>query len=173
MKQHTTPTVIVCERATTLERVTLGSGTYDEDWIQRFCFESPNLLPVEELEPTFAGMIPICKELATKSGSVELVYLNEYGFITIGECKLWRNPEARRKVVGYLPAHVTILHLFVITLHSVRHVGKRALDGLIAVILYNYYSYRTLELASDICLTNITRWHAICCSYVVTDFLNI
>lgn len=100
MKQHTSPTVIVGNHATTLEKVPLGAGTYDEDWIQRICFENPTLLPVEELEPTFGGMIPICRELPTKSGSVDLIYLNEYGFITIGECKLWRNPEARRKVVG-------------------------------------------------------------------------
>lgn len=100
VKQHTAPSVIVGDRATTLERIPLGSGTYDEDWIQRICFGNPTLLPVEELEPTFGGMIPICRELPTKSGSVDLVYLNEYGFITIGECKLWRNPEARRKVVG-------------------------------------------------------------------------
>lgn len=100
MKQHTTPVVIIGDHATTLERISLGSGAYDENWIQRICFENPNLLPVEELEPTFGGMIPICRELTTKSGSVDLVYLNEYGFITIGECKLWRNPEARRKVIG-------------------------------------------------------------------------
>ncbi|MBR9976610.1 MAG: hypothetical protein KFH87_00860 [Bacteroidetes bacterium] len=104
MKQHTTPAIIIGNQATTLERVPLVSGsdtgTYDEDWIQRICFENPTLLPVEELEPTFAGMIPICRELPTKSGSVDLMYLNEYGFITIGECMLWRNPEARRKVVG-------------------------------------------------------------------------
>lgn len=100
MKQHTTPSVIIGDHATTLERVSLGSGAYDEDWIQRICYENPTLLPIEELEPTFGGMIPICRELPTKSGSVDLVYLNEYGFITVGECKLWRNPEARRKVVG-------------------------------------------------------------------------
>jgi hypothetical protein len=84
MKQHTTPSVFVGNHATTLEKVPLGVGTYDEDWIQRICFENPTLLPVEELEPTFGGMIPICRELPTKSGSVDLVYLNEYGFITVG-----------------------------------------------------------------------------------------
>lgn len=102
MKQHTTPAIIRGDHATTLEKVPLGSGTYSEDWIQRICFENPTLLPVEELEPTFEGMIPICRELSTKSGSADLVYLNEYGFITIGECKLWRNPEARRRVVGQI-----------------------------------------------------------------------
>ena len=31
---------------------------------------------------------------------IDLIYLNDSGFITIWECKLWRNPEARRKVIG-------------------------------------------------------------------------
>jgi len=47
-------------------------------------------------------MIPICRELSTKSGFIDLLYINEFGFITIGECKLWRNPEARRKVIGQI-----------------------------------------------------------------------
>ena len=47
-------------------------------------------------------MIPICRELATESGYADLLYINADGFITIGECKLWRNPEARRKVVGQI-----------------------------------------------------------------------
>ena len=102
MKQHTSPVIIADKEILTLEKVSLNSKSYNENWIQDICFRSPNLLPVEELEPTFGGMIPICRELSTESGSIDLVYVNEYGFITIGECKLWRNPEARRKVVGQI-----------------------------------------------------------------------
>ena len=80
----------------------MESTSYNEDWIQNLCFNNPNLLPVSELEPVFDGLIPICKELATKAGYVDLIYINEDGFITIGECKLWRNPEAHRKVVGQI-----------------------------------------------------------------------
>ena len=102
MKQHTSPVIIKNDKISTLEKISLGSKLYDEDWIQDICFRSPNLLPVGEIEPTFGGMIPICRELSVDSGSVDLVYINEYGFITIGECKLWRNPEARRKVIGQI-----------------------------------------------------------------------
>jgi len=102
MKQFTSPVIITDKTILTLEKVSLNSKSYNENWIQDICFRSPNLLPVEELEPTFGGMIPICRELSTESGSIDLVYVNEYGFITIGECKLWRNPEARRKVVGQI-----------------------------------------------------------------------
>ncbi len=102
MKQHSTPIIIKNRKAQTLERVSLNSASYNEDWIQQLCFNNPTLLPVEEIEPIFGGMIPICRELTTESGNADLIYINEYGLITIGECKLWRNPEARRKAVGQI-----------------------------------------------------------------------
>ena len=100
MKQHSNPIIIQDGIVQSLEKLSLGSSEYNESWIQKLCFENPTLLPLNEIEPTFGGMIPICRELSTKSGYVDLIYLNDSGFITIGECKLWRNPEARRKAVG-------------------------------------------------------------------------
>jgi len=102
MKQHTTPVIIRNDKAEILKKVSLDSNFYNENWIQKICFETPSLLPIEEIEPSFNGMIPVCRELSTASGFVDLIYINEYGFITIGECKLWRNPEARRKVIGQI-----------------------------------------------------------------------
>ncbi|WP_430973279.1 hypothetical protein [Sunxiuqinia rutila] len=102
MKQHTTPIIISDSGIQKLDRISLNSKVYNEDWIQEICFQSPNLLPFEEIEPIFNGMIPICRELLVESGSVDLIFINESGFITIGECKLWRNPEARRKVIGQI-----------------------------------------------------------------------
>lgn len=102
MKQHTTPIIISENEIQKLDKIPLNSKIYNEDWIKDICFRSPNLLPLEEIEPVFNGMIPICRELFVESGSVDLVFINESGFITIGECKLWRNPEARRKVIGQI-----------------------------------------------------------------------
>lgn len=102
MKQHTTPILLKNNIVETLEKVHLNTSLYDENWIQNICFQNPQILPFDELEPTFIGMIPICRELSTDSGFIDLIYINEYGFITIGECKLWRNPEARRKVIGQI-----------------------------------------------------------------------
>lgn len=100
MKQHTTPLLVRAKNAVRLERLSLHTGHYDESWLQNLCYYNPTLLPIEEIEPSFAGIVPICRELQTESGACDLIYLNEDGFITIGECKLWRNPEARRQVVG-------------------------------------------------------------------------
>ena len=102
MKQHTTPLIIQGEQSTYLKKISLRDKSYNEDWIQQLCYDHPNSLPINEFEPSFANNISICRELTTPSGSCDLIYLNENGFITIGECKLWRNPEARRKVVGQI-----------------------------------------------------------------------
>jgi len=102
MKQHSTPVIIKGEKSVSLKKIPLQSTSYNEDWIQDLCFKHPNLLPFEELEASFEGMIPICRELTTESGNADLLFINENGFITIGECKLWRNPDARRKVVGQI-----------------------------------------------------------------------
>jgi hypothetical protein len=102
VKQHVTPVVVDGDKSIRLEKLNLKESSYDEQWIQRICFENPSILPVDEIEPSFGGIVSICKELVTDSGPCDLVYLNANGFITIAECKLWRNPEARRKAVGQI-----------------------------------------------------------------------
>ena len=84
MKQHTTPVVIEGKKTHSLKRVSFDSKDFNESWIQEICFENTGIIPFDEIEPTFEGMIPICRELSTKAGFVDLIYLNEYGFIAIG-----------------------------------------------------------------------------------------
>lgn len=38
--------------------------------------------------------------MRTEAGPIDALFANEHGLLTILECKLWRNPEARREVVG-------------------------------------------------------------------------
>ena len=102
MKQHTLPVKITDGKIEYLSKVSLGSREYDEAWVQDICYTNPGILPIAEIEQTFRDMSPICKELGSPSGSMDLVFVNEYGFIAIGECKLWRNPEARRKVIAQI-----------------------------------------------------------------------
>jgi len=65
-------------------------------------FDNPNLLPVDEIEPAFSPLIPVSRELPTPSGPLDLLFINPSGMLTLVECKLYRNPEARRKVVGQI-----------------------------------------------------------------------
>ena len=102
MKQHSTPISIIKNKAEKLEKIDLKSSEYNEAWLQYLAYTYPNLIPVEEIEQIFTGMVPICRELPTDSGPADLIYINEFGYITIAECKLWRNPEARRKVIGQI-----------------------------------------------------------------------
>ena len=74
-------------------------GGYDEGWLQSLLFETPEILPVGEFDQAFAPPTPLCRELPTAAGPIDLVYMSEQGRLSIVECKLWRNPEARREVM--------------------------------------------------------------------------
>lgn len=47
-------------------------------------------------------MIPVCRELSTPVGGIDVLYVTPQGRLAVVEAKLWRNPEARRKVVGQI-----------------------------------------------------------------------
>jgi hypothetical protein len=78
------------------------SGAYSEGWLQRLIHRHPNLLPIDQIEPALIPLIPVCLELPTPSGSVDNLFVTPDGELVLVECKLWRNPEARRKVVGQI-----------------------------------------------------------------------
>ena len=79
-----------------------GSTThrYDEAWLQRLIQTHPALLPIEALEPGLFDVVPICLELPVPSGYVDNLMITPEGGIVLVEAKLWRNPEARREVIG-------------------------------------------------------------------------
>jgi hypothetical protein len=77
-----------------------GAPQYDEDWIQNLIHQYPDLLPVRELEPAFHPIYPVCRELRLNAGFLDNLFVSENGGLVLVECKLWRNPEARREVIG-------------------------------------------------------------------------
>jgi hypothetical protein len=89
-----------------LERVPLtgasGTSAYNEDWLQDLLYKHPESLPVVEINPAFSGLIPICREMQTPAGPIDVLYATREGRIAVLEAKLWRNPEARRKVIGQI-----------------------------------------------------------------------
>jgi len=99
-RQEGVPLVVRGKETTRLHRVPLEERTFDEEWLQQLLFDHPALLPIEEIEPIFAGARPIVRELQTEAGRLDLLYMNPSGFLTIAETKLWRNPEARREAVA-------------------------------------------------------------------------
>ena len=72
-------------------------GSYDEAWLRDLIFAHPRSLPIEEVEPVLAEVRAICTELPTPAGPADLLLLTASGGLVLIECKLWRNPEARRR----------------------------------------------------------------------------
>lgn len=89
------------EPARRAERLAFGETSgRNEAWLRDILFKHPELLPIREIDPTYGPLIPLCTELRTEAGSLDLAFINPHGRLTLVECKLWRNPEARRKVVA-------------------------------------------------------------------------
>ena len=42
-----------------------GLAGYDENWLQRLLFETPEVLPIGEIDPAFTSAVPLCRELPT------------------------------------------------------------------------------------------------------------
>lgn len=100
-----TPVRIADGTSIPLARIRLQSTPnfpYDERWLQNFLFDNPGAIPIEDIDNTFAGMIPVCCELNTAAGPLDILYVTPHGKLVIVEVKLWRNPEARRKVVAQI-----------------------------------------------------------------------
>ena len=103
--QHAPILYLTAKGGTPLERVSLfrEAGTnYDENWLQQLVFGHPECLPLQELDPAYGDLIPVCREMNTGAGPVDIVFINKSGMLTLVECKLWRNPEARREVIGQI-----------------------------------------------------------------------
>ena len=93
--QYGTP-VIVNDDSTVkvLERISLSGdvSSYDEKYIQDLAFKNPSCLPIAEIERSYEGLIPVCCELNTPAGPLDVLYVTPKGRLVILEAKLWRNP---------------------------------------------------------------------------------
>jgi hypothetical protein len=98
-RQYCTPMVVQAGKAVGLQRVKFTERTIKEGWLQKLLLAHPELIPVEEIEPAFAPLVPVAMEIPTKAGEMDLLFVNPQGYPTLVETKLWRNPEARRQVV--------------------------------------------------------------------------
>ncbi|ELB2156892.1 DUF4268 domain-containing protein [Vibrio parahaemolyticus] len=84
-----------------LERISFERG-FTESWLQQRLFENPQSLPFGEIDPAYQTVCPLCMEMNTGAGPIDIVYVTPQGRLVIVETKLWRNPEARRKVIGQI-----------------------------------------------------------------------
>lgn len=92
------------------ERIYIGDVKHkDEAWLRDTLFDNPEILPLDDIDAAFGPLIPVCKELRTDAGPIDAVFINDRGRLTIVECKLWKNPQARREVVAQTLHYVSAL----------------------------------------------------------------
>ena len=86
-----------------------GPDSIDEAALQGILFRYADILPLGEIDPAYRNSVPVCMELGTRAGSADALYLTPTGRIVLAEFKLWRNPEARREVVGQILDYARVL----------------------------------------------------------------
>jgi hypothetical protein len=104
-RQHCAPVLLSASAgALPLTRLSLQSGrdAVSEADIQELVHAHPGCLPIAEIDPMFSGPVPICTELNTPAGPIDIFMVTPSGLPVLVECKLWRNPEGRRQVVGQI-----------------------------------------------------------------------
>ena len=105
-RQHCAPLLVEAGQrdAVALQPLSFSAGdlAFSEADIQAFVHAHPTSLPISEIDPMFVGAIPICTELNTPAGPIDNFMVTPSGLPVLIECKLWRNPEGRREVVGQI-----------------------------------------------------------------------
>lgn len=103
-RQHSAPLLLTTSGAVPLRSLSqlAGEEAVSESDIQALVHSHPGSLPISEIDPMFVGAIPICRELNTSAGPIDNFLVTPSGLPVLVECKLWRNPEGRREVVGQI-----------------------------------------------------------------------
>jgi uncharacterized protein YlzI (FlbEa/FlbD family) len=96
------PVIISKKGASRPRQVSFTKKLFDEEWIQELIAANPETLPIDDIDPVFCPLICIGREVETDAGYIDNLYISPEGYLTIVETKLWRNPEARREVVGQI-----------------------------------------------------------------------
>ncbi|MBN9216514.1 MAG: hypothetical protein J0I79_01045 [Mesorhizobium sp.] len=102
-RQHCVP-ILLGDSAVPLELVQSRCSfepTSEAD-IQALIHRHPGSLPIAEIDSLFCDPVPICTELNTRAGAIDNFMVTTSGLPIIVECKLWRNPEGRREVIGQI-----------------------------------------------------------------------
>jgi hypothetical protein len=105
-RQHATP-LLISPNGTEMSALTplglgLGGHGLSEANIQELVHQHPSCLPIAEIDPMFVNAVPICRELVTPAGNIDNLLITPSGLPVLVECKLWRNPEGRREVIGQI-----------------------------------------------------------------------
>lgn len=102
-RQHATPVYVAAiGSAVALSPISETGEQVLEAYIQGLVHDHPTILPIREVDPIFAGAVSVCRELSTPAGFIDNFLVTPSGLPVLVECKLWRNAEARREIVGQI-----------------------------------------------------------------------
>lgn len=71
---------------------------FPETWLQEVLQAYPQILPVDEIEPVFWPLVSIGREIGTRVGPIDNLFVSKAGYLVLVETKLWRNSQAKREV---------------------------------------------------------------------------
>lgn len=133
------PILIQEDKSNGLERIPLDAKAFNEDWIQKLIHNNPDILPISEIDTGFTPAISIGREVSTTVGYIDNLFISPDGYLTIVETKLWRNPEARREVVGQILDYAKELNKWTFTdlenaVKQYNQLYNNSSDGLLATV---------------------------------------
>lgn len=106
MNRNGTPIVFNDSGATcALSQIDLQNRSIKEGHLQNWLDKCPEILPVDEIDPSFAPLASLGREII----AIDNLFISPNGKLTLVETKLWRNPEATRKVVAQILEYATTL----------------------------------------------------------------
>lgn len=90
----------------------VSAPAYDERWLRDLLFRHPELI-VADRDHGLGDIVPLCCELPLPraGGTVfaDLLGVSRSGRLVVIECKLWRNPQARREVLAQILEYAALL----------------------------------------------------------------
>src|SRR5215216_4083698 len=73
-----------------------------ETELQKLLSDSPDVISMEEIRPGAASLIAAVREFSLPVGYIDILAFTARGDIAIIECKLARNTQAKREVIGQI-----------------------------------------------------------------------
>jgi len=90
-----------------------GESLFDEKWLQEVLFENIDLIKAADPAYDRIRIIPLCRELSLNDGFrnlfLDILAVTETGKLVLIECKLWKNPQARREVLAQTLEYASLM----------------------------------------------------------------
>ncbi len=80
----------------------LSGRDLSERDLQELLDAQPDVLPIDDISSRWGPLVSLGREIGLSAGYIDNLFVSPAGDLTVVEAKLWRNPEARREVVGQI-----------------------------------------------------------------------